>query len=157
MSDAERLDERVRAIERTLTDGDATIPELESRADLLERVDELAERTAEIERRLDELDAAAQALRGYVGNVRSVNREVERRADAALAAVESLEAARDPEPLGFGSPHSGPGAPTDPEPSERVDRSKPVDPTETNTLGGRETAETDEERDGLAARLRGAL
>lgn len=140
MSDAERLDERVRAIERALTDGDATLPELESRADLLDRIDELGERTAALERRLDELDAATQAIRGYVGNVRSVNRDVERRADAALAAVEALEAERDPEP-----PRSDPQAPESPEPPEP------------NPFGEEEPTESDEERGGLAARLRGAL
>lgn len=48
-------------------------------------------RLGALEDRVAELEATAQALRGYVGNVRSVNREVERRAEAALAKAESLE------------------------------------------------------------------
>lgn len=89
MPDPDDLAARVAAIERTLTDGHA-LSDLPDGAELAESVDALEERVDRIERRLDDLDAATQALRGYVGNVRSVNRDVERRADAALAAVEGL-------------------------------------------------------------------
>jgi hypothetical protein len=44
-----------------------------------------------VEKRVAELEAATQALRGYVGNVRSVNERVEERADAALARAEELD------------------------------------------------------------------
>jgi hypothetical protein len=44
---------------------------------------------------VSELEAATQALRGYVGNVRAVNRDIEQRADTALAKAESVESALD--------------------------------------------------------------
>jgi hypothetical protein len=56
--------------------------------------DDTARRVAELERRVTELEATTQALRGYVGGVRDLDREVERRANAALAAVDRLEAER---------------------------------------------------------------
>ncbi|NEU57549.1 hypothetical protein [Halorussus sp. MSC15.2] len=91
MSDHDALDERLRAVERTLTDDDCDLTDLRSAAELTGSVETLAERLDDAEDRLDELDAATQALRGYVGNVRAVNDSVERRADAALAKAETLE------------------------------------------------------------------
>jgi chromosome segregation ATPase len=82
---------RVDAIERAVVDGDGDLDTAEL-ATLAADVESLAERIECIEQRLGELDSAVQAVRGYAGNVRSVNREVERRADAALAKVEELEA-----------------------------------------------------------------
>jgi len=58
---------------------------------LAERVSALESQLGDAEDRIAELEAVTQALRGYVGNVRSVNEDVEQRADAALAAVERLE------------------------------------------------------------------
>lgn len=40
--------------------------------------------------RVDELDAAVQAIRGLLGEVRAVDRDVERRADLALARTDRL-------------------------------------------------------------------
>ncbi|MBV0923662.1 hypothetical protein KTS45_05555 [Halomicroarcula limicola] len=91
MTDAETLEERVRTVERAVTDGDHEFPEATELADLRARVEALEQRFAELDDRTSELEAATQALRGYVGNVRSVNQDVERRADAALAAVEEME------------------------------------------------------------------
>lgn len=101
MPQPENLDERLRAVERALTDGDHDLTEIQDAADHHARFEDLDERLAAVEDRLVNLEAAVQALRGYVGNVRAVNREVERRADAALAAVESLDEtdAIDPAPI----------------------------------------------------------
>jgi len=91
MPDVNAIDERLRTIERALTDDAEDLEPLADAATLATRVEEIEGRVDEIEDRLDDLDAATQALRGYVGNVRSVNRDVERRADAALAKAEQLE------------------------------------------------------------------
>ncbi|UPV99351.1 hypothetical protein M0R88_12550 [Halorussus gelatinilyticus] len=92
MSDADALDRRLRAVERALTDGDSDLTDLRDAAELTREVERLSARLDAIDERLDDLDAATQALRGYVGNVRALDRSVERRADAALAKAESLEA-----------------------------------------------------------------
>jgi hypothetical protein len=92
MPDDDALAERLDAVERTLTDEDLAVPDLGDAAELTREVESLSARLDDVEERLDDLDAATQALRGYVGNVRAVNEEVERRADAALAKAESVEA-----------------------------------------------------------------
>jgi hypothetical protein len=89
MDDA--LRERVEALERAVTDGEHDLSAVAAEADALERLDELEDSVTALEEQVEDLQAATQALRGYVGNVRSVNTDVEQRADAALAKVESLE------------------------------------------------------------------
>lgn len=96
MTDMETIEQRLSAVERTLTDGTDEFESLAAASDLDERMTTIEQRLDDIEDRLTELDASTQALRGYVGNVRSVNQEVERRAETALAKVERLEAAREP-------------------------------------------------------------
>lgn len=83
--DTGALSERLAAVERAVgvresdpTDAGGTDHEATDPVALRRRLDEL-------EARVDELDAATQAVRGYVGSVRAVNEEVERRADLALA------------------------------------------------------------------------
>lgn len=85
------LEARLEAVERALTDGETAVAELDDAAALNTELAAANERLDDLENRLTEVEAATQALRGYVGNVRHVNEEVERRADAALATVESLE------------------------------------------------------------------
>jgi hypothetical protein len=86
----DRLEERVAALERALTDGHADdgFPEA-GRMDA--RLDELEATVADHDDRVAELDAAVQALRGFAGGVRAVDEAVERRADAAVAGVDRLE------------------------------------------------------------------
>ena len=91
MTDVETLEERVETVERAITDGDYGFPAVDDLAELTERIEALEQRVDELNDRADELAAATQALRGYVGNVRSVNERVEGRADAALSATERLE------------------------------------------------------------------
>jgi hypothetical protein len=75
---------RVDALERAVTaDDDGTASPAAVDADGEDRL-------AELESRVAELEAATQALRGYVGNVREVERSVEERADAAVAATDRL-------------------------------------------------------------------
>ena len=87
------LESRLAAVERALTDGETDIDGLPDAAALAVRVDELETTVERLDDRVVELEAATHALRGYVGGVRAVNESVEQRADAALAAVESLETA----------------------------------------------------------------
>jgi uncharacterized coiled-coil protein SlyX len=75
-ADRESLGRRLDAVERALADDEP-----------LDR----DERIEELEARIAELEAAVEALRGYVGSVRSVNEDVERRADRALRKAEALE------------------------------------------------------------------
>mgnify|MGYP000681129951 CR=1 FL=1 len=85
------LETRLAAVERALTDGETDLADLQERTDLAATVEELDARVAELEATVEELDAALQAVRGYAGNVRAVNRDVERRASAALAKAEAIE------------------------------------------------------------------
>ena len=95
MPERSDLDRRLRAVERALTDGDHDVAALEDTAAFANRLEAAEARTADLEERTAELEAAVQAVRGYVGNVRSVNDEIESRADAALAAVDRIEARLD--------------------------------------------------------------
>jgi len=92
---SENLADRLDAVERALTDGDADLTEVRERAALSGDVDRLETRVEELEAQVEQLEAALEAVRGYAGNVRAVNREVERRASAALAKAEALETAVD--------------------------------------------------------------
>ena len=87
----DRLEERVAALERTITDGHAA-DGLPDAARMDSRLDDLEAAVADFDDRLAELDAAVQALRGFAGGVRAVDEAVERRADAAVARVDRLEA-----------------------------------------------------------------
>lgn len=92
MPDEETLNRRLRAVERSLSNGDHQAEPMRDAGHLAERITALESQLGDAEDRIAELEAVTQALRGYVGNVRSVNEDVEQRAEAALAAVERLEA-----------------------------------------------------------------
>lgn len=83
----EALAERLAAVERALADGETPPDAGGCDADCADRLDAL-------EDDVRELEAAVQAVRGYVGTVKAVNDRVEERADAAMAKVEALERAR---------------------------------------------------------------
>ena len=97
MTDIETLAERLRTVERAVTDGTTEFPEVTELAELENRMDTVEGRLADIDERTAELEAATQALRGYMGNVRTVNEDIEQRADAALAATDRLEVRLDEE------------------------------------------------------------
>ncbi|KAA9396827.1 hypothetical protein Har1130_03165 [Haloarcula sp. CBA1130] len=97
MTEIETLAERLRTVERAVTDGTTEFPEVTELAELESRMDTVEQRIDGIDERTAELEAATQALRGYVGNVRAVNEDVEQRADAALAATDRLEVRLDEE------------------------------------------------------------
>jgi len=91
MSDIERLDERLTAVERTVVDGDHELDELADLASLADDVERLDERLDDVEQRLADVESRSQAMEGFVGNIRSVNEDVEQQADAAMATVDRLE------------------------------------------------------------------
>lgn len=109
--DRESLERRVAAVERALGDDDPRATNSgqqpkRSGDDLAIRVDEVCEQVDELIDRIDELDAGLQAVRGFLGGVDAVNESVERRANAAIAAVDRLEEriGKPPEPLGSEDP-----------------------------------------------------
>lgn len=79
------LADRLDAVERRL---DAAYPEPRADAGNAEELVECVEAFAE---RLANLEAAVEAVEGYVGEIERVDDELERRADAALAAADGLE------------------------------------------------------------------
>jgi chromosome segregation ATPase len=89
--DVDRLAARVAAVERALTDGETDLDRIADRAALDARVEDLETSLETLTARLDELEAAVKAVRGFAGGVRAVNRDVERRADLALATVAELD------------------------------------------------------------------
>lgn len=84
-SNRDRIEERLRAVERALTGADDAVADLGDEASANAEREELSSRLDELEARVEELEAATQAIRGYVGSIRAVNQAVERRADLALA------------------------------------------------------------------------
>ena len=81
----DRLAERLDAVERALTGSDRSVDSIADAAAAADERTSLADRLSTVETRVDELEAATQAVRGYTGAIRAVNRDVERRADLALA------------------------------------------------------------------------
>lgn len=91
MTDVDRIEHRLAAVERALVDGESTLEDLSDLEAVVDRIERLESRLDEHERRLGTVQGTFQALEGFVGNVRSVNDDVERRADAAVATVDRLE------------------------------------------------------------------
>ena len=91
MTDIDRLEQRLSAVERVVVDGDVTLEELSELTSLHETVAQLEERIEEQDRRIADLEASVQSIEGYVGNVESINDGVERQAASAVATVDRLE------------------------------------------------------------------
>jgi hypothetical protein len=156
----DELEARIEALERAVTDGDHDLSELATAGETQERLAAVETETEDLADRVAELEAATQALRGYVGNVRAVNREIEQRADAALAKAESVESAivddRSGDPPGHGRRETptGSGNSTGPEtnrpspgsrgtsaPGQQADRTRERSDRSTSTDG--QTASAD--------------
>lgn len=135
------LADRLDAVERALTDDDTDLTDVRDRAALTADIDRLEARIADLEATVEELEAAVDAVRGYAGNVRAVNRDVERRASAALAKAEALETAL----AGTGQDPPRSVADTGRSASS-PDRAGQSDPTTTSREGSR-----GEQRDGTQA------
>lgn len=118
----ESLEARLAAVERTLTDGDHDTDALADAAEVAERIETVESDLADLTDRVAELEAASQALRGYVGNVRAVNEEVQQRADLALSKAETAAEAASGTPPGRATPPDAAGGPDrDPNPSSDPD------------------------------------
>ncbi|GAA0519582.1 hypothetical protein SAMN04488066_10755 [Halorubrum aquaticum] len=130
--DRARLEERLDAVERALTGTDRSVAGVADGVTADAEREALAERLDAIETRIEELEAATQAVRGYAGAIRAVNREVERRADLALARA---TAARDGSASTLEAPNDGGTLDDDaPEPDEipgddALDAAIPDDPS----------------------------
>lgn len=85
-TDNQTLERRLAAVERAVSGSEREVPD-ETTADR----ESLEHRLETLESRVDELDAALQAVRGFLGGIDAVNEAVEARADAAIAAVDRLE------------------------------------------------------------------
>lgn len=82
------LEERLETVERALTDGETDLGSMAAGAATAERVESLEDRLDALEDDVGELDASLQAVRGYVGELRAVNSDVEETAAAAMATAE---------------------------------------------------------------------
>ncbi|MDZ5810279.1 hypothetical protein U4E84_02775 [Halorubrum sp. AD140] len=162
---AARLDERLRAVERALTGTDAAVADLTDEATAASERAALASRVEDLESRVEELEAATQAIRGYVGSVRAVNAEVERRADLALARATRGAGTDEANGAATGDDEETPvdGLPGDDALDAAVPRSRRRRPGEeaTTEVGEELTADRDGAggswRDGALERLRESL
>lgn len=84
--DQASLERRLDAVEAAISDDQNGSPVAQASRDT-----DVDSRLDALETRIEELDAALQAVRGFLGGVDAVNESVESRADAAIAAVERLE------------------------------------------------------------------
>ena len=100
--DRDSLSRRLDAVERALSEEEP-----------LERADRLDD----LETRVAELEAAVRAIRGYVGEVRAINEDVERQADRALRKAEAVE-----RNVGVARPGSTTSRRPDAEPDDRNSR-----------------------------------
>ena len=166
-----RLDERLAAVERALTETDRPPADIPEKAVAADEREALGDQLAALEARVTELEAAVQAVRGYAGAIRAVNREVERRADLALARAtaaraEAVETGSEPPDeelpdeaaLAAAVPGDAPSAVRD---SEESDADRPEHAEEIDERGGvtgaAETTEATDPTDGPLERLRDAL
>lgn len=118
------IDERLRAVERAVTDEEVAVADVADAAALTDRLETLEARVSRCESRTDEIEAAVTALRGYVGELSAVNDDVERTAAAALAGVERLSEASGAPPAIARVAGDEPAMP-DPVPDSEGDASAP--------------------------------
>ncbi|MFB6114039.1 MAG: hypothetical protein ABEJ58_08060 [Halodesulfurarchaeum sp.] len=142
MPEPRSIEERLRTVETTLSNVD--VGNLDGTSEH-SRIGDLASAVSDLEERIGELEAGLQAVRGYVGNIDHVNETVERRANAALAAVERLETAPSTPPrlATAQRPHSLDSAqpPTPHDPSEP----NPSAPSEQQSTGNQHASQRDRE------------
>lgn len=91
MADLERIEQRLAAVERTVTGDDVDLTELGKVAERLEELETVRAQLEDLSERVAALEADVEALGGYASEVDSVNTDVERQAYAAFATVDRLE------------------------------------------------------------------
>ncbi|OAQ51660.1 hypothetical protein HTG_16515 [Natrinema mahii] len=95
MSDIERIERRLSALERAVVDGDPEVAALEDLASLAAELEAAVERLEAHDCRLADLEGRVDALEGAVGGGDAADVAVERRANAADVAVERRANAAD--------------------------------------------------------------
>lgn len=90
MTDIDRLEERLTAVERTVIDGEHDFDNLDDVATLADSLEGIGNRLDELSRRVAELEAESESIQGYIANVDSINEDVAKQAASAVAATESL-------------------------------------------------------------------
>jgi len=158
------IEARLEAVERAVTDGSHTFDGATDAASTAARLDRLETTVEEIDDRLAEVESAVEALRGYLGGVQAVNDDVERRANAALAKAEALEAELVDDPhlrrervdVRDAEREVADGAGTDGDDSQSTTSSGRAPAGETAAADDRRSTD-DDEPVGLAARVRDAL
>lgn len=105
------LTNRIRALERAVSDADDPPSPLPRVADIASDHAHLAGRVDALETRVDDIEARQAAVEAYVDQIEHVNDTVERRADAALAAVDRLESCIDGVPRPLNMAHDEPPDP----------------------------------------------
>lgn len=128
--DEDSLAARLAAVERAVTDGEPV--DLSEAAAVQRQLDDVADDLEVLVERVDALEATVQSLHGYVGEIEHVNERVERRADAARAAVERL----DDQPTARPPARSTPPAERGRHDGMDGDGAKPADDTTTTDEAG---------------------
>lgn len=85
------LQSRIETLERTITSENVSLPNLEDKAAIHNRLNTIESDLEDLTDRVDELEAATRAIRGYAGGIDAVNEDIERKANLALAKVEKIE------------------------------------------------------------------
>lgn len=91
MTDIERIEQRLTAVERTVTGDDVDLSELGRLTEFIDELETVESQLDDLSERVASLEADVEALGGYASEVDSVNTDVERQAYAAFAAVDRLE------------------------------------------------------------------
>ncbi|MFC7177198.1 DUF7310 family coiled-coil domain-containing protein [Halosegnis marinus] len=91
------LEDRLDAVERTITDDDRGPADLSNAAAVERRLDALAERLDAMEDRLADAEGDVATVRGHVGNAERIDRETAQVAQRALAVARETEARLDEE------------------------------------------------------------
>ena len=163
MTDIDRIEQRLAAVERTVTDGDHDLNDIADLTDLADDMERLEQRLDSIEERVAELEGVHDAIDGYVSNVRSVNENVEQQAGAAYAAVDRLEERVDD------LERAVDGEPAAQSPSGNADQDAESKTIQTDNTGSRRTnleqtvddivpeEETDDDDDGIMSSLTGVF